>query len=280
MALPTTYSTGTASVSANDTAVTGQGTTWLTSGLQAGDLFWAGGMSVRIASINSNTSLTLAFPWPGGARNNASYEVRFTPDLSRALASSRAVLDAIAGGGLYSLGSLQTAANKLPYATGSGTYGLTDFTGFARTLLSKPNAADVRKELGNVPTGDTVSVVGFIGGQSANPYLRNGGNNDLVQLQKAIGIGTGFYGIDKRVVVWGKAAGTPDASGRLVITLPVTFANADWTSIVSNGNFGIQALVGTESQSANQLTVRARDFAGNSYPTIYQVNYIGIGDVA
>ena len=61
MALPSTYSTGTATINANETTVTGQGTTWLTSGIQAGDLFWAGGMSVRIGAVVSNTSLTLAF---------------------------------------------------------------------------------------------------------------------------------------------------------------------------------------------------------------------------
>ena len=66
MALPTTYNTGTATVNANAVAVTGQGTTWLTSGLQAGDFFWAAGLSARILSGNSNTSLTLAYPWPGG----------------------------------------------------------------------------------------------------------------------------------------------------------------------------------------------------------------------
>ena len=36
MTLPTTYNTGTASIAAGDTAVIGQGTTWLTSGVQPG----------------------------------------------------------------------------------------------------------------------------------------------------------------------------------------------------------------------------------------------------
>ncbi len=95
MPLSTAYSTGTASINANETIVTGQGTTWLTYGLQAGDIFWAGGVSCRIASVDSNTQLTLAFPWPGATRTAASYEVRLTPETSRVLESARAVLNSL-----------------------------------------------------------------------------------------------------------------------------------------------------------------------------------------
>lgn len=140
MALPTTYSTGTASVTAGDVTVTGQGTTWLTSGIQAGDLFWAAGTDVRIASVNSNTSLTLAFAWPGATRTAAAYEIRFTPDATRVLSSARAVLDALAGGNLFSIGDLDSAADTLPYFTGAGVAGLTDFPAIARTLLAATSA--------------------------------------------------------------------------------------------------------------------------------------------
>jgi hypothetical protein len=148
MALPTTYSTGTATVNAAETAVTGQGTTWLTSGLQAGDLFWAGGMSVRIASVNSNTSLTLAFPWPDATRTAQQYEVRFTPDATRVLASARAVLDALAGGELKAIGDLNSSADTIAYFTGAGTAALTALTPAARSLLDDLTPAAMRATLG------------------------------------------------------------------------------------------------------------------------------------
>ncbi|WP_288994776.1 hypothetical protein, partial [uncultured Gemmobacter sp.] len=74
--LPTSYSTGTVTVGAGSTSVAGSGTSFEAAGLEAGDMFWAAGLSVRIAGVNSATSLTLAFPWPGAALSGANYEVR------------------------------------------------------------------------------------------------------------------------------------------------------------------------------------------------------------
>lgn len=151
MALPSTYSTGTASINANETTVTGQGTTWLTTGLQAGDIFWAGGLSCRIASVVSNTQLTLAFPWPGSTRTAANYEVRYTPDAQRVLASTREVLDRLTNGNIYALASLTSTADKLPYFTGSGTAGLTTLSVFMRTLLDDANGGAAYATLGTIP---------------------------------------------------------------------------------------------------------------------------------
>ncbi|RKD61653.1 hypothetical protein [Rhizobium sp. WW_1] len=148
MALPTTFNAGTATIAANDVAVTGQNTTWSTSGIQAGDLFMAAGLTVPIAAVNSNTSLTLADPWPGVARNTASYRIQFTPDATRVLASTRAVLDALTNGVLYAIAGLQTAANKIAYFTGQGTAALADFTGFGRSLVGAADQAAGRTALG------------------------------------------------------------------------------------------------------------------------------------
>jgi hypothetical protein len=157
MALPSTYSTGTASINANETTVTGQSTTWLTTGLQAGDIFWAGGLSCRIASVVSNTQLTLAFPWPGSTRTAANYEVRYTPDAQRVLASTREVLDKLTNGNIYALAGLTSAADKLPYFTGQGTAGVTALSAFARTLLDDADAAALRATIGLAVLGSNVA---------------------------------------------------------------------------------------------------------------------------
>lgn len=64
---------------------------------------------------------------------------------------------------LTALAALTTAADKLPYATGSDTFGTTDFTAFGRTLVALANAPALRTTLGAVTvTGASLSATGYI----------------------------------------------------------------------------------------------------------------------
>src|SRR5690606_40654560 len=99
MALLSDYTAGTVSVAANGTTVTGTGTAWQTAGFQEGDWFIANGYVTVIASVDSNTQVTLAFPWKGGALEDAEYRIRYMSDGSRASAQARALIDLLGSSG-------------------------------------------------------------------------------------------------------------------------------------------------------------------------------------
>ncbi|WP_411036849.1 hypothetical protein [Shinella sp. BYT-45] len=183
MAVATTYNTGTASVNAGETSVTGQGTTWLTSGIRAGDLFWAAGLAVRIAAVNSNTSLTLAYAWPGANRAAAAYEIRYTPDSERVLAATREMLTALGANAISPLVGLVPAADKMAFYTGAGAAELATLTSFARSLLDDANAAAFWGTIGATAPPNAAfrrgNVVGAVAHSSGTPTgaLIERGNN-------------------------------------------------------------------------------------------------------
>lgn len=67
MAIDGIYDTGTISVNAGATAVTGVGTAWTTVGITPGDTFEAGGLIGLVESVTDNTHLTLTRAWPGAS---------------------------------------------------------------------------------------------------------------------------------------------------------------------------------------------------------------------
>lgn len=183
------YSTGTATVAAGSTTVTGQGTTW--TALRKGDLFGTHvGAPVRIAWVNSNTSLTLAYPWTGPAQAEAPYEIQRTPydigyltaieDLLRKLGlgvlpqladlalGARKVLATDASGDLIQtdlqdwtkgLLGLTGAADKLIHLDNTGTAALADLTELALAILAAPDSSTLLSEIGAQPDSDILSAL-------------------------------------------------------------------------------------------------------------------------
>lgn len=81
---------------------------------------------------------------------------------------------------LTALAGLTSAADKLPYFTGSGTAGVADFSSFARTLLDDADAATARATLGAAASASPTftGVVSFPDGSAAAPSIANTGDLD------------------------------------------------------------------------------------------------------
>jgi hypothetical protein len=68
------YNAGTAAVANGNAVVTGTGTAWAVS-LIVGGLFSCAGLAIPIASVDSDTSLTLAYAWPGSTVSGVAYAI-------------------------------------------------------------------------------------------------------------------------------------------------------------------------------------------------------------
>lgn len=131
-----TYSTGTITVGVTSTSVAGQGTAWISAGVRPGDLLMAAGLTVPIATVVSNTQLTLARPWPGSALSAVNHDVLLVDDSVRALVAINTLIQTLGNGNLTSLAALAGSANKLPYFSGANVLALSDLTTQARGLLA------------------------------------------------------------------------------------------------------------------------------------------------
>lgn len=74
MTSPSIFDLGTVTLTNGSAEVTGDGTAWAINGVTGG-LFSVAGMSIPIASVEGDTSLTLAYPWPGSNLSGASYAI-------------------------------------------------------------------------------------------------------------------------------------------------------------------------------------------------------------
>ncbi len=171
--LPSVYKDGTATVAANGVAVTGQGTMWLNTVLP-GDFFGTHkGSPNRILAVNSNTSLTLAYPWLGGAQATAAYEIMYQSDTARMQETARQLLEKLSSGNVDAFAELIGAADRIPTFTGPGAMDLLVTGAKGRQILA---SADLIA---------TLAMLGPAGGyapqpQSAGVGMVNGDFNNLI----------------------------------------------------------------------------------------------------
>ncbi len=170
MAFNAFYSAGTISVDPGSVIVTGAGTLWATP-IVPGDTLEAGGLSVRIADVPGNGTLTLAYPWPGGPLSGAAYIIAYTSptrlsstwlaERTRELIERQRILDA--GVAIYS----------------------------ALTVgLNTPPATPVTDDLhvvGTAPTGAWAGYAGYLAIWSGSAWLTTAPEEGMHAYDRSVG---------------------------------------------------------------------------------------------
>lgn len=148
------YNTGTATVAVNSKTVTGTGTNWLSvvgglTAIKAGDKFGIHvGRPIIIASVDSNTQITLEDNWPGPAQTNAAYRIELTnPDVI-AVEAMRRMLGSLSSGVLYGLSQLPSTPSKALTIDENGSAALADLSPLGLSLIAALNSSSARDVLG------------------------------------------------------------------------------------------------------------------------------------
>lgn len=153
------YVSGTVSVTAGSAVVTGVGTGWATALLTGGmfGLDSANGNPVPIASVDSNTQLTLAKPWRGTtAATQAYWIMRDTAYGQQTVANATAlaqIINELRSPALAAFAGLSPAADKIPYFSSASAAALADLGAKGRDVAAAKNLADLLNELGPVVGG-------------------------------------------------------------------------------------------------------------------------------
>ncbi|MCV9908241.1 hypothetical protein OIV19_11515 [Brucella sp. HL-2] len=121
------YTSGTITLANGSTAVTGTGTLFDVAKFREGDTLQIQNLTAVIASVNSNTSLTLAAPWTGTSLTSAPYRARYLADGARVTAQATTLIELLGNGVLSNLAELGVEEGKVPVGNAAGEYELQDY---------------------------------------------------------------------------------------------------------------------------------------------------------
>lgn len=257
MALPSYYNTGTASIVASGTIVTGANTFWL-GRVWPGDLFGSHlGFGVRIASVDSDTKLTLSHAWPGPPQSGAAYEIQLVPDGVRAQETTRLLLEKMQQGMFVNPDATGTLAERAQYDDAEKGFR------FLRTDVS-PFLLYVKNDASGA-WSPGASFLGPKGDPGSNGVDGIGDAYDIhINALSRPGDGEEFDHLFARTVIFpaafaaGRATvSTAPTGGAAVFTILKNGASVGTITFANGSKNGVFAGAATVFAAGDKLTVRA-----------------------
>lgn len=138
MAVLSDYTSGTISLANGSAIVTGTGTLFEVTRFQEGDTLQIQNLTAVIASVDSDTQLTLTEPWTGTTIVDGPYRARQLGDGSRVSTQAATVIELLGNGVLTNLAELGVEEGKAPVGGPTGEYELVDTSTFG---IQDPNGS-------------------------------------------------------------------------------------------------------------------------------------------
>jgi len=172
---------------------------------------------------------------------------------------------------LAALAGLTSAANKLPYFTGSGSASVADFTSAARALLDDADASAMRDTLGLTIGTNVQAYSAALAAVSASTYV----GDDSITTLGTITTGT-WNGTDIAVADGGTGASTAaDARANLAATTAGTTSTPTLARIAKQGNTahsgGVSTTTVTHNFGTTDVIVQVYEVANSNATVITDV---------
>jgi len=178
MAVLPDYVSGTITLANGSTTVTGTGTMFQAAAFKAGDTLQIQNLTAVIASVNSNTSLTLTAPWTGTSLTNAPYRARYLPDGARVTAQTTTLIELLGNGVLTNLAELGVEDGKVPVGNAAGQYELADLVTDPNGTLAKFAALTLAaRQIFQTDENGALKALALL----ANKFIYTDANKDLAQ---------------------------------------------------------------------------------------------------
>jgi len=242
MAVLSDYTSGRISLANGSTTVTGTGTLFDVAKFREGDTLQIQNLTAVIASVNSDTSLTLTMPWTGTTLTNAIYRARYLPDGARVTAQATTLIELLGNGVLSNLAELGVEDGKVPIGNAAGEYELVDTDEFG---VADPNGTLAKfaaltlaaRQIFQTDENGALKAIALAG----NKALVTDANKDMQQID----IGT--LGRSLLALATGTNAQYVQGDGTLQAKTGLPVSTATQTALNAKANTASPTLTGTST---------------------------------